>query len=75
MPTSSPRCAPVAASCGATSPDQFRALLPRAIEVLSTQLTDRYDRARFDAAKTILRMVNLKEVLAAGDDDDEDAAA
>jgi len=54
--------------------DQVPALLPRAIEVLSKQLNDRYDRARFDAARTILRMVNLKEVLTAVEDD-EDAAA
>jgi hypothetical protein len=44
--------------------DQFRALLPRALDELSKQLNDRYDRARFDAARTILRMANIKEVLA-----------
>ena len=48
--------------------DQFRALLPRAIHELSNRLGDRNDRARWDAAKTILRMANIKEVLADNND-------
>jgi hypothetical protein len=45
------------------SVDQVRALLPRAVEVMQQHLDDRYDRARFRAASTLLRLANLRSVI------------
>jgi len=52
--------------------DQIRALLPRAVGVLARQLDDRYDRARFDAARAILRLVDVKSAVAFIDDEGDD---
>ena len=42
---------------------RLRAMLPRAIDIIARELDARYDRARVDAAKTILRMVDWRAVL------------
>ena len=44
--------------------DKLRALLEPAVDVLAEQLHDRYDRTRFRAASTLLRLTNMKSVLA-----------
>ena len=53
--------------------DRLAALLPRAVRVLALHLSDPSDRASFHAATAILRMANIKELLA-DDDDDADSA-
>ena len=51
---------------------QVRALLPRAIGVIAKELDCVYDRARVDAAKTILRLADVRGALRAADAVDED---
>jgi hypothetical protein len=53
--------------------DRLAALLPRAVKVLALHLSDASDPASFRAATAILRVANIKELLAADDDDDDDA--
>jgi hypothetical protein len=40
--------------------DRLKDLVHPSLEVLAEHLADRYDRARFRAASTVLRLVNLK---------------
>ena len=44
--------------------DKLRALLDPAVDVLAEQLGDRYDHTRFRAATTLLRLANVKSVVA-----------
>jgi len=44
--------------------DKLRALLDPAVDVLAEQLSDRYDHTRFRAATTLLRLANVKSVIA-----------
>lgn len=44
--------------------DKLRALLDPAVDVLAEQLNDRYDQTRFRAATTLLRLANVKSVVA-----------
>ena len=48
--------------------DKLRALLDPAVDVLAEQLNDRYDRTRFRAASTLLRLANVKSVIAVEDE-------
>ncbi len=41
--------------------DRLKDLVHPSLEVLAEHLSDRYDRARFRAASTVLRLVNLKD--------------
>jgi hypothetical protein len=68
-----PSSAPVAASSSTAAADRLAALLPRAVKVLALHLSDASDPASFRAATAILRVANIKELLAADDDDDDDA--
>ena len=52
--------------------DRLAALLPRAVKVLALQLSDPGDRLSLQAATAILRVANIKELLAADNDDDDD---
>jgi hypothetical protein len=53
--------------------DRIAALLPRAVKVLTLQLSDPADPAAFRAAAAILRMTNIKELLVEDNDDEDDA--
>ena len=50
--------------------DRLRSLLEPAVEVLPEQLTNPYDRSRFRAATTLLRLVNVKAMLAVRQEDE-----
>jgi transposase-like protein len=43
--------------------ERLRALVHPSLDVLEQQLGDPYDRARFNAATAILRMVNLRKAM------------
>lgn len=43
--------------------DRLRGLLDESIDVIEQQLRDRYDRSRFRAAATLLRLAGLKSQL------------
>ena len=45
----------------------------RAISVLARQLDDRYDRARFDAARAILKIADVKSAVALLEEEDAKA--
>ena|SRR5438105_878240 len=51
--------------------DQIRALIHPAIHVLSRELHNNYDRARFRAAATILRLSNLRSAVPVDDGGDD----
>lgn len=44
----------------ASANDRLRGLLDESIDVIERQLRDRYDRSRFRAAATLLRLAGLK---------------
>jgi transposase-like protein len=46
------------------SADHLRALLPDAVEVLESFLRDTYDKNRFKAATTLLRLANVRSAIA-----------
>ena len=48
--------------------DKLRALLDPAVDVLAEQLSDRYDHTRFRAATALLRLANVKSVVAVEED-------
>ena len=50
--------------------DRLRSLLEPAVEVLAEQLANPYDRSRFRAATTLLRLVNVKAMLAVRHEDE-----
>lgn len=45
------------------SADHLRALLPDAVEVLESFLRDTYDKNRFKAATTLLRLANVRSAI------------
>jgi hypothetical protein len=49
--------------------DKLRALLDPAVDVLAEQLTDPYERTRFRAASTLLRLANVKAAIAPQEDE------
>ena len=51
--------------------DRLRSLLDPAVDVLAEQLRDRYDRTRFRAATTILRLANVKSAVPVNDEEVE----
>jgi len=46
--------------------ERLRALVHPSLDVLEAQLQDRYDRARFQAAKTLLRLADLRKTIHPG---------
>jgi hypothetical protein len=52
--------------------DRFRALLDPAIDMLEEQITSRYDRNRYQAAATILRLANVRSVIPVKFEEDEE---
>jgi transposase-like protein len=54
------------------SGDRFRALLDPALRMLEEQITNRYDRHRYQAAATILRLANVRSIIPVKAEEEED---